>query len=178
MFAQWLPLARREAWRLFDKFGRHHRADIEDLEQMAAIGLMHAIERYDPARATVRFPQYAPLVIRQSVLDQLRAEHTIARAGNHDFGIVLIALSTRYGHAAVAPKQLERIEAIERWQRVERGIQALRPKQRAAVRSVLAGATLESIGRRNDSEPRRAAESRAYNFWSSGAKTLRRRLAA
>jgi RNA polymerase sigma-B factor len=49
-----MPLARRLAWRYRDS------DDIEDLEQIAAIGLLKAIERFDPTRglafSTLAFP--------------------------------------------------------------------------------------------------------------------------
>ena len=52
--AQFMPLARKLAWRYRDA------DDLEDLEQIAAIGLLKAIERFDPERglafSTLAFP--------------------------------------------------------------------------------------------------------------------------
>jgi RNA polymerase sigma-B factor len=45
--ARYLPLARRLARRY-----RHTGEPVEDLEQVACIGLLHAIDRFDPARGT------------------------------------------------------------------------------------------------------------------------------
>jgi RNA polymerase sigma-B factor len=50
---RYLPLARRLARRY-----RHTGEPVEDLEQVACIGLLHAIDRFDPARGTA-FPSFA-----------------------------------------------------------------------------------------------------------------------
>ncbi|WAL93152.1 SigB/SigF/SigG family RNA polymerase sigma factor [Streptomyces sp. Je 1-369] len=52
----WLPLARRLAGRF-----RHKGESMDDLKQVAALGLLKAVERYDPDRGA--FPSYAvPMV--------------------------------------------------------------------------------------------------------------------
>src|SRR5215218_6037719 len=49
----WLPLAHRMAWRY-----RNRGESLEDLRQVAALGLVKAVRRYDPARG-IAFESYA-----------------------------------------------------------------------------------------------------------------------
>jgi RNA polymerase sigma factor FliA len=70
-----LPLVRRLA-------RRHHvtapAADLDDLISWGAMGLLAAVERYDPARDTL-FSTYAGFRIRGAILDQLRALDWVPR---------------------------------------------------------------------------------------------------
>ncbi|MGH3433691.1 MAG: SigB/SigF/SigG family RNA polymerase sigma factor, partial [Thermocrispum sp.] len=53
LVAAWLPMAHRLARRY-----RNRGESLEDLEQVAALGLVKAVDRYDPARA-IPFPPFA-----------------------------------------------------------------------------------------------------------------------
>jgi RNA polymerase sigma factor (sigma-70 family) len=90
---------------------------LEDFEQMAAIGLLAAIRRYDPeGNRNVQFPRYASIVIVRSILDQLRESGVVARRGSHGWGVVLMPLDEdlRFAYLPAILDELIACETIER----------------------------------------------------------------
>lgn len=72
---RYLPLVRRVARR---HLGRGSAADLDDLISWGAMGLLAALERYDPTRETL-FSTYASFRIRGAILDQLRTLDWVPR---------------------------------------------------------------------------------------------------
>ncbi|MCA9291443.1 MAG: sigma-70 family RNA polymerase sigma factor [Phycisphaerales bacterium] len=70
----------RHVRRIADRVHRQLPAqiDIDDIRQLASIGLLEAIEGYDPDRG-VAFEQYSVLVIRGRIFDHLRANDPVPR---------------------------------------------------------------------------------------------------
>ncbi len=76
LLRRYLPLVRRVARRHLEKTPA---ADLDDLVAWGTIGLLTALERYDPGRATL-FSTYARFRIRGTILDQLRALDWVPRS--------------------------------------------------------------------------------------------------
>ncbi len=74
---RWLPLVRFAARRLATS-GKMRLYDFDDLTGYGTIGLIQAIDRYDPERG-VNFPSYALSRIRGAILDALRVTDLIPR---------------------------------------------------------------------------------------------------
>lgn len=74
---QYLPLARMLAARLFKRRGRLH-GEFGDYMQSAVLGLLEAVDRFDPAR-NVPFRYFASRRICGAVLDQLRSMSELHR---------------------------------------------------------------------------------------------------
>ncbi len=73
----YLPLVRQVVGRLRVKLPPH--LDYEDLAGMGVLGLMDALDRFDPARG-VKFETYAGMRIRGAILDELRQTSWIPRS--------------------------------------------------------------------------------------------------
>jgi RNA polymerase sigma factor FliA len=73
---RYLPLVRRVARRHLSKAPA---AALDDLVSGGTVGLLGALERYDPARETL-FSTYARFRIRGAILDQLRALDWVPRS--------------------------------------------------------------------------------------------------
>jgi RNA polymerase sigma factor for flagellar operon FliA len=74
---RYLPLVRRVARRFLGRAGPH--ADLDDLVAWGALGLLDALDRYDPAREAL-FATYARFRIRGAILDQLRELDWVPRS--------------------------------------------------------------------------------------------------
>jgi len=74
---RYLPLVRRVARRF--RNGSATPAEIDDLIAWGMLGLLDALERYDPAREAL-FATYARFRIRGAILDQLRALDWVPRS--------------------------------------------------------------------------------------------------
>ncbi|MFO0980440.1 MAG: sigma-70 family RNA polymerase sigma factor [Planctomycetota bacterium] len=72
----YLPTVHRMAECL--SFRAQGRADVEDLKSAAVVGLLRAIETFDPGRA-IPFEGYLGLLVRGAVLDELRRQDWISR---------------------------------------------------------------------------------------------------
>ncbi len=76
--------------------------ELDDLISSGVIGLMDAIEKYDPSRDN-KFKTYAEFRIRGSILDELRAQDWVPRSVRDKAKLLdrtLIELETRLGRAA------------------------------------------------------------------------------
>lgn len=81
-------------------------ADYEDLASHGLLGLIEAVDRYDPAYGT-QFSTYATLRIRGHILDQLRARDWLSRAARRRARDVQSAVSTLWGQLGRAPSDEE-----------------------------------------------------------------------
>jgi len=92
---------------LVHRLARRHQAtapaaDLDDLISWGAMGLLAAVERYDPARDTL-FSTYAGFRIRGAILDQLRALDWVPRRVREKASAVeraAAALEARLGRPA------------------------------------------------------------------------------
>lgn len=73
---QYLPLVKFHAERLAAKL--HDKLDVDDLYQAGTLGLMKAVESYEPERK-LKFETYASTRIRGAILDSLRANDWVPR---------------------------------------------------------------------------------------------------
>lgn len=72
------PLARRVAARVWRN--TPSQVDLDDLISMATMGLLRAVEHYDPYRRQVPFDVYAAVTIRGGILDEIRAQDWAPRS--------------------------------------------------------------------------------------------------
>jgi len=75
----------------------------EEIEQAALIGLLQAVERFDPDRG-VLFETFAAWRVRGAIGDELRSVDHLKRGARHD----------DVEHELEAPKSLEEFEATDR----------------------------------------------------------------
>lgn len=71
-----LPMVQRVARKLVRRLPHH--IELGDLVSAGVVGLMEAMQRYDPSRATV-FVRYAEFRVRGAMLDELRRRDLMAR---------------------------------------------------------------------------------------------------
>jgi len=81
LIVQYGPLVKSVVGRISHKLPID-AADCEDLYNVGIIGLMEALEKYDPKR-NVQFETYARFRIRGAVLDELRARDWVPRSVRH-----------------------------------------------------------------------------------------------
>lgn len=81
-------------------------ADYDDLAGYGLLGLIEAVDRYDPAHGT-QFSTYATLRIRGRVLDQLRASDWLSRAARRRAREVQAAMTLLWGQLGRAPTDEE-----------------------------------------------------------------------
>lgn len=71
-----LPMVQRLARRLARRLPKH--IELDDLISAGVVGLMEALQRYDPARSAV-FARFAEFRVRGAMLDELRRRDLMAR---------------------------------------------------------------------------------------------------
>ncbi len=81
-------------------------ADYEDLASQGLLGLIDAVDRYDPSHGT-QFSTYATLRVRGQVLDQLRASDWLSRAARRRTRDVQNAITALWGRYQRAPTDEE-----------------------------------------------------------------------
>lgn len=81
-------------------------ADYEDLAGYGLLGLIEAVDRYDPGHGT-QFSTYATLRIRGRVLDQLRARDWLSRAARRRARETQAAMTRLWGELGRAPTDEE-----------------------------------------------------------------------
>jgi RNA polymerase sigma factor for flagellar operon FliA len=109
VIAEFVPIIRYLAERL--AFRLPPCLNTEDLVQVGVIGLMDAMEKYDPARET-KFKTYAELRIRGAMLDEIRSLAWVPRSVREKIGLLnktTEALAKRFGRA---PSEEEMAEAL------------------------------------------------------------------
>lgn len=79
--ADYLPLVRHIANRVHERLPSH--VDIDDLVSVGVIGLLDAIDKYDPGRQN-KFKTYAEFRIRGAILDELRSGDWLPRSARDD----------------------------------------------------------------------------------------------
>jgi len=77
MILQYAPTIKHLALRISMRLPSH--IDVDDLINAGVIGLMDAIEKFDPDKG-VRFETYAEFRIRGAILDELRAQDWVSRS--------------------------------------------------------------------------------------------------
>ena len=77
MLEKYAPLVKMIVGRMRGKMPQH--ADVEELESAGMMGLLSAIERYDPTRGYT-FQTYASVRIRGAILDELRHMDMVPRS--------------------------------------------------------------------------------------------------
>lgn len=162
----------------------------DDIESAALIGLIDAVDRYDPARG-VPFEGYAGLRIRGAILDELRrlddhtrGERQRARTVAADtepgigaFGGTLsldMLLETGDRDWAADDDSADRYEHQDLRMRVESALKCLPPRQR----EVLARYYGDSLTLRESARRMGISEARACQLHGRAILNLRRELAA
>lgn len=87
-------------------------ADYEDLASQGLLGLIDAVDRYDPQYGT-QFSTYATLRIRGHVLDQLRSSDWLSRAARRRAREVQNAMTHLWGALHRAPTDEELAEHLQ-----------------------------------------------------------------
>ena len=161
----------------------------DDVESAALIGLIDAVDRYDPARG-VPFEGYAGLRIRGAVLDELRrvddhtrGERRRAREVDADtqpeigaYGATLsldMLLETGDRDWAAEDETTDRYEDQDLRMRVETALDCLPPRQR----EVLARYYGDSLTLRESAVKMGISEARACQLHGRAILNLRRELA-
>ena len=162
----------------------------DDVESAALIGLIDAVDRYDPARG-VPFEGYAGLRIRGAVLDELRrvddhtrGERRKARVdvadtepeiGAYSLTMSLdLLLESGDRDWAADDEATDRYESQDLRMRVESALKCLPPRQR----EVLARYYGESLTLRESAQKMGISEARACQLHGRAIHNLRRELAA
>ena len=161
----------------------------DDLESAALVGLIDAVDRYDPARG-IPFEGYASRRIRGAVIDELRrvdersrADRRRARLGDPDadpeigafrltLSLDLLMQSGERDWAADEASE-DRYEAEDLRMRVESALRCLPPRQR----EVLARYYGESLTLRESAAKMGISEARACQLHGRAILNLRRELA-
>ncbi|RME02925.1 MAG: sigma-70 family RNA polymerase sigma factor, partial [Planctomycetota bacterium] len=76
LLKQYEPLVKKLAQQIQNNFGKH--LDLDELMQMGRLGLVQAIERFDPKRG-VNFENYCSKRISGAILDELRRQDWVPR---------------------------------------------------------------------------------------------------
>ena len=162
----------------------------DDIESAALVGLINAVDRYDPDRG-VPFEGYAGLRIRGAILDELRrvddhtrSERRRARMVVDDsepeigaYGATLsldLLLETGDRDWAAADETADRYESQDLRSRVESALRCLPPRQR----EVLARYYGDSLTLRESGARMGITEARACQLHGRAIFNLRRELAA
>ena len=86
--------------------------ELDDLISSGVIGLMDAIEKYDPSRDN-KFKTYAEFRIRGSILDELRAQDWVPRSVREKSKMLdrtLVALEAEMGRTPTDEELAERLK--------------------------------------------------------------------
>lgn len=86
-------------------------ADFEELHSIGTLGLLSAIDRYDPAQKQT-FGGYAQMRIRGAILDELRRMDSLPRSRRKDLRRIQDAVSTLEQKHGRAPYDAEVAEAL------------------------------------------------------------------
>ena len=161
-------------------------ADADDLESAALVGLIDAVDRFDPDRG-VPFEGYATLRIRGAVLDEVRRVDELGRAdrrrqreaqaqGVEGSYIATVSLDDLieqgYGGEEQQDELAERYEAEDLRMRVRSAMACLPPRQREVLERYYGQSlTLREAGQRMG-----ISEARACQLHGRAIQNLRRTL--
>lgn len=101
---QYIPLVRHEALKLAIRLPA--TVELDDLLQVGYIGLLNAIERYDPIHCTA-FSTFATQRIKGAMLDELRSRDWLPRRARQDIKKVTKAINELEHKLARAPVEHE-----------------------------------------------------------------------
>ena len=105
--------------------------ELDDLISSGVIGLMDAIEKYDPTRDN-KFKTYAEFRIRGAILDELRAQDWVPRSVRDKAKMLDRALIELEAHSAARPrKKKSRPSSACRSTTIIDLVNQVRPVQRA-----------------------------------------------
>jgi RNA polymerase sigma factor for flagellar operon FliA len=107
--AEFVPIIRYLAERLAFRLPPHLTA--EDLVQVGVIGLMDAMEKYDPARET-KFKTYATVRIRGAMLDEIRSLAWVPRSIREKIGLLNKTTESLAKRLGRAPSEEEMATAL------------------------------------------------------------------
>ena len=161
-------------------------AGLDDLESAALIGLIDAVDRFEPARG-VPFEGYASLRIRGAVLDEVRRVDELGRAdrrrqreataqgeaGSYHGTVSLDDLMERGYHGGAEQDEIaERYDAEDLRMRVRSAMTCLPPRQREVLERYYGQSlTLREAGLRMG-----ISEARACQLHGRAIQNLRRQL--
>jgi RNA polymerase sigma factor FliA len=161
-------------------------AGVDDLESAALIGLIDAVDRFEPARG-VPFEGYASLRIRGAVLDEVRRVDDLGRADRRRERQAAAQGETGFYHRTVSLDELiergyhggaeqdevaERYEAEDLRMRVRSAMTCLPPRQREVLERYYGQSlTLREAGVRMG-----ISEARACQLHGRAIQNLRRQL--
>jgi RNA polymerase sigma factor for flagellar operon FliA len=77
LITAYIPLVRKTAYRLVARLPRH--VEVEELVSIGMLGLINAVDRYDPEQA-VSFPLFAKIRVQGAILDALREQDWVPRS--------------------------------------------------------------------------------------------------
>lgn len=107
MILQYAPTIKHLALRISMRLPSH--IDVDDLINAGVIGLMDAIEKFDPDKG-VRFETYAEFRIRGAILDELRAQDWVSRSVRqkaNQLSRTYASLEQKLGRAATDEEVME-----------------------------------------------------------------------
>lgn len=102
--AEYLPLVERVARRMVRRLPSHVR--VEDLVSAGVVGLLEAMERFDPARPT-EFERFAEFRIKGAILDELRRRDLMARDARVEAKAIERALEQLAAELGREPEEAE-----------------------------------------------------------------------
>ncbi len=97
-----LPMVQRVARKLMRRLPQH--IEVGDLVSAGVVGLMEAMQRYDPSRATV-FVRYAEFRVRGAMLDELRRRDLMARDARSEAKMIEQASETLRNNYGRVPEE-------------------------------------------------------------------------
>lgn len=119
LIAEYAPLVRHTVGRL--GIPQTNLSDLEDLYSYGMIGLINAVDRFDPSRG-VRFEAFAVARIRGAVIDQLRALNWMPRsavARVRQLEATLAVLEQRLGRPATEQEAADEMDiSLKRYRQI------------------------------------------------------------
>ncbi len=105
----YLPLVHKVARRLGRRLPAH--VCLDDLISAGVVGLLEAMQRFDPARAT-QFPSYAEFRVKGAILDELRRGDMMARDARTEVKRVEQIIQTLTHDQGSVPSEEELAQAL------------------------------------------------------------------
>ena len=77
LIMQYYPMVRRVSFRMVRRLPRH--VDVEDLVNIGMLGLIDAVDRFEPGRAQ-SFSAYARIRVQGAIVDEMRKNDWVPRS--------------------------------------------------------------------------------------------------